>query len=131
MLANSGHNHKMNEVPVEVLDKLGYDFIPLSFEASGGCTPEAEKLINAILVEKSRMTSIPFSEVVSDFWQLLSITLQRSNAHMIRRRLAHPKPLFIPERLAEPKPLFTNPSIVGNPNILYNPNIPAKADCSI
>jgi hypothetical protein len=87
--ANYGQNHKRHEIPVEALERLGFDFIPLSFEVSGGCTVETEKLIHAVLAEKARIVNIPFSEVVTEFWQLLSITMQRANAEMIRRRLAY------------------------------------------
>ena len=43
--AFDGHERKLSEVNVEALSDLGYDFVPMSFEVAGGCTPTAELTI--------------------------------------------------------------------------------------
>ena len=42
--------------------------------------------------QKAVMAGIPFAENVTRLWQLLSVTLQRSNAFAIKRRLSEQMP---------------------------------------
>ena len=68
------------------LDNLGYSFMPLAFETTGGHTEEVTTLVHYIAKEKQLMTGIPFSENVTRLWELLSTTLQRANAFAIKKR---------------------------------------------
>ena len=69
-----------------------FAFIAMFFEATGGCTEESESCIDYILPQKS----VPFGVVTSDFWQSLSVCLQRANARAIRERVTVPKALCLP-----------------------------------
>ena len=82
-----GVSRKAKEVNIAGLDERGYDFKTLSFETTGGCNDHAEKFVNYILSEKALVHNKPFSELVSEFWTLISILIQRSNAQMIARRM--------------------------------------------
>ena len=74
------------------LEKLGYDFIPLPFETTGGHTDLVATLVHYLAQQKAVMAGIPFAENVTRLWQLLSVTLQRSNAFAIKRRLSEQMP---------------------------------------
>ena len=82
-----GIKRKSREVNIEGLHERGYDFKALSFECTGGCSDDTERLVNYILSEKAMVHNKPFSELVSEFWTLISVLIQRSNAQMIRKRL--------------------------------------------
>jgi hypothetical protein len=82
-----GVKRKQKEVNIAGLDERGYDFKALSFESTGGCNDDTDRFVNYILSEKAMVHNKPFSELVSEFWTLISILLQRSNAQMIRKRL--------------------------------------------
>lgn len=41
------------------------------------------------LSEKAKFRNRDFTEVSAEFWHILSITMQRWNAHMIRSRIAY------------------------------------------
>jgi hypothetical protein len=74
----------------EDLKKVGFMFCPLAFEATGGHTPEVSNIANYFITQNSLMTGRPFTELSVNFWQRLSVTLQRSNATAIlfrRKRL--------------------------------------------
>jgi hypothetical protein len=78
------------KTPADLMKELsdrGYDFKAISFETTGGCNDDAERLINHILAEKALVHNKPLSELVSEFWTLISILIQRSNAQMISKRL--------------------------------------------
>jgi hypothetical protein len=82
-----GVERKKKEVNINGLMDRGYDFKALSFETTGGCNDETDRLVNYILTEKALVHNKPFSELVSEFWTLISILIQRSNAQMIAKRL--------------------------------------------
>ena len=65
-------------------------FVPLSFESHGGFDSNTEKLALFLLSQKALIQNRSLSEVSAEFWQRLSITLCRSNAHMIRNKLTLP-----------------------------------------
>ena len=82
-----GMDRKNQEVNIEGLKERGYDFKTLSFETTGGCNDDTERLVNYILSEKALVHNKPFSELVSEFWTQISILIQRSNAQMISKRM--------------------------------------------
>ena len=84
---DKGIERKLKEVNVEELKLKGYDFKILSFESTGGCNADTEKLVNYILSENALVHNKPFSELVSEFWTVISVLIQRSNAQMICKRL--------------------------------------------
>ena len=94
--ANSGaaRKTKQNE---KRMSTVGCDFIALSFEVTGGCTPETEACINYVLSQKALVHNLPFSEVYSEFWLSLSCTIQKANARALRERLTAPKTLYLPD----------------------------------
>jgi hypothetical protein len=72
------------------LNEVGYDFIPLAFEATGGHSPELLPIVHYFVAQKALMTGVPFTELSVNFWQRLSVGLQKSNATAIlwrRKRL--------------------------------------------
>lgn len=70
----------------EDLEKLGYGFVPVPFETTGGHTALVATLVHYLAQQKAIMTGIPFAENVTRLWELLSVTLQRANAFAIKRR---------------------------------------------
>lgn len=85
---NEGIKRKNDEVDVERINELGYDFLPLSFEATGGFDVRTEKACLYFLSEKAKIQNRELTEVTAEFWQTLSIIMQRWSAHMIRSRMA-------------------------------------------
>src|SRR5689334_2397706 len=71
---------------MEVQDAVNYDFAPLAFETTGGCTTEADILIHYISKQKELMTGIPFAENCARIWEALSVTFQKANASAMKRR---------------------------------------------
>jgi hypothetical protein len=90
--ALNGTKRKVKENK-ERLDSKGYDFLALSFEATGGCTEETEQCLLYILSQKAIVHNLQFSEVCSEFWQSLSCFMQRANARAIRERVNQPRPV--------------------------------------
>jgi hypothetical protein len=73
-----------------LLEKVGYSFYPLAFEATGGHSPEILPIAHYFISQNALMTGVPFTELAVNFWQRLSVGLQKSNATAIlmrRRRL--------------------------------------------
>lgn len=70
----------------KLVETAGYLFVPLAFETTGGHCPIVAKVIHYILSEKALMTRIPFEELSSRFWSLLSVKLQTANARAIFSR---------------------------------------------
>ena len=83
-----GIKRKNKQIDVKSIKELGYDFVPLSFEAAGGFDNKTETVCLYLLSEKAKIHNRDLSEVVAEFWQELSVTMQRSNSHMIRARLS-------------------------------------------
>ena len=83
--ASYGEKRK-NDVFLKPLSDAGIDFVPIAFEVSGGLAPSASPLISYLLQQKALVTNTPYSEVAAEFWQSLSLTLQRANAYMIADR---------------------------------------------
>ena len=83
--AHVAENHKNREQKADLL-ALGYGFIPLPFETTGGHTGQVATLVHYLAQQKAVMTGIPFAENVTRLWELLSVTLQRANAFAIKRR---------------------------------------------
>ena len=83
-----GIKRKNKQIDVKSIKELGYDFVPLSFEAAGGFDNKTETVCLYLLSEKAKIHNRDLSEVVAEFWQELSATMQRSNSHMIRARLS-------------------------------------------
>ena len=75
-----------DEEQLDDLRALNYDFAPLAFETTGGCTPEVDILVKYVAEQEAIMTGIPFGENVTRLWDVLSVTLQRSNAYAIKHR---------------------------------------------
>jgi hypothetical protein len=77
--AFSGEDRKVKELK-DSLDRAGYDFIPLAFEATGGHSPLVDPVAHYFISQHALMSQIPFSELAIDFWQRLSVTIQKANA---------------------------------------------------
>ncbi len=90
--AMAGETRKEKEQKSD-LEKLGYDFIPLAFEATGGHSPTVAPIAHYFLSQKAIMTGIPFEELAHRFWQRLAVSLQRSNASAILERQKRSLPL--------------------------------------
>jgi hypothetical protein len=80
--AQSGEDRKSNEHETD-LDKRGFDFFPLAFEATGGHCDQVAPIAHYFISQHSLMTGIPFSELSVNFWTRLSLSIQRSNATAI------------------------------------------------
>ncbi len=98
--AQLGRDRKVKENTTRMSSK-GFDFLALAFEATGGCTSESEKCIDYILSQKSLVHNLDFSEVAAEFWQSLSICMQRSNARAIRERVTVNNALRLPPHTVE------------------------------
>jgi len=83
--AVSGEERKDNELK-DLLEKAGYDFIPLAFEATGGHSPTVLPVAHYFISQRALMTNTPFTELAVNFWQRLSVTIQKANAHGILER---------------------------------------------
>ena len=83
------------------MNSKGFAFVALAFEATGGCTEEAERCIDYILSQKSHVLNVPFGVVASEFWQSLSICMQRANARAIRERVTVPRAVRLPVTAVE------------------------------
>ncbi len=94
--ARSGNDRKVKE-NLDCLKTVGCDFLALSFEATGGCTLETEKCIQYILSQKALVQNMSFSEVSTEFWQSLSITMQLANGRALYERLTLPSLVRLPE----------------------------------
>jgi hypothetical protein len=68
------------------LEALGYDFFPLAFEATGGHSPDILPIVHYFVSQNALMTGVPFTELSVNFWQRLSVGLQKSNATAILMR---------------------------------------------
>ena len=90
-----GKKRKVKENEKRMKSK-GFAFIAMSFEATGGCTEESERCIDYILSQKSHVLNVPYGVVASDFWQSLSVCIQRANARSIRERVTVPNALRLP-----------------------------------
>jgi len=84
---NAGIDSKHYKIDVEKINVLGFDFLPLSFEATGGFDANTENACLFFLGEKAKFQNREFAEVSAEFWHSLSIVIQRWTAHMIRNRL--------------------------------------------
>lgn len=84
--AMSGEDRKMKEFD-EKVRSIGYEFIPLAFETTGGHSPTVAPFAHYLIRQKSLMRNLPFGEVSNHFWQLLSVVLQKSNAQAILQRI--------------------------------------------
>ena len=87
--ALSGKTRKENEHEKD-LDALGIDFFPLAFESTGGHSPDVAPIAHYFIAQNALMTGIPFAELSTNFWQRLSVSIQKSNATAIywrRKRL--------------------------------------------
>lgn len=98
--ATLGKNRKVKENETRMNSK-GFAFIALAFEATGGCTPESERCIDYILSQKAHVHNVPFSVVAAEFWQSLSICMQRANARSIRERVTVSSPIRLPAHTVE------------------------------
>jgi hypothetical protein len=96
----AGEKRKYRETDVKGLNAHGYDFVPLSFESHGGFDSKTELLALYLLSEKALIQNRSLSEVTAEFWQRLSITIHRSNAHMVRDRLSLPGAVYPRSRRA-------------------------------
>ncbi len=83
------------------MNAKGFAFVALAFEATGGCTDESEKCIDYILSQKALILNLPFAEVVAEFWQSLSICMQRANARAIRERVTVTSAVRLPVHAEE------------------------------
>ena len=101
-----GIKRKNRETDVKALDDLGFDFVPLSFESHGGFDSKTENLALYLLSEKALVQNRDLSEVSAEFWQRLSITIHRSNAHMVRSRLTLPGAEYPESRQREERRLL-------------------------
>jgi len=86
-----GIKRKIRNVDVDALDKQGYDFLPFSFEETGGFDSKTERFCFYLLNEKAKLRNRVLSEVCAEFWQSLSLSIHRSNSHMIRNKLSVPR----------------------------------------
>jgi hypothetical protein len=82
--ALAGEDRKIRECKEE-LAKLGIDFCPIAFEVTGGHSPVVEEVVHYLVDQQSIMTGIPFSELVTRFWQLASIKIWSANAYAVTR----------------------------------------------
>ena len=80
-----GEERKNSEY-AQLLANSGYDFIPLSFSATGGCTPKTQQVIKWLIHQKAIVSNTPVSEVAAPFWQKISTIIHRSAAVSIKRR---------------------------------------------
>ena len=84
--AMSGETRKMKEFDRKVKE-IGYEFVPLAFETTGGHSPTVAPVAHYLITQKALMKNIPFGEVSNSFWQLLSVTMQKANALAILERI--------------------------------------------
>ena len=66
----------------------GIHFIPMIIEASGGAWGlNAEEVWKSIIKSTAVLSGEPISSVANELYQSLSVTLQKSNARAILKRL--------------------------------------------
>ena len=65
----------------------GIIYQPIIFESSGGVASEAEKVIKCINRAVAENTDTPYGEVAQQFWQRLSIDIQRAGHRAYVRRM--------------------------------------------
>jgi len=90
--ALSGENRKEADHEGD-LNARGYDFIPLAFEATGGHSLVVNPIAHYLISQRAFMQGIPFTELAVNFWQRLSVSIQKSNATAIRERMKSLIPL--------------------------------------
>jgi hypothetical protein len=82
--ARSGHERKLRENS-DRLDKVGFDFLPMALETTGGHMPTVVSVMHHILGQKAIVKDLPFGELTSAFWQRFSVTQQKTQATMLMR----------------------------------------------
>ena len=60
--------------------------VPLAFEATGGHSPDVSPIAHYFIAQRALMTGVPFAELSVNFWQRLSVCIQKSNATAILSR---------------------------------------------
>ena len=90
--ALNGEDRKDKELRL-LLDQAGVDFIPLAFEATGGHSATVEPVAHYFLRQHALYSSTPFAELAVNFWQRLSVTIQKANATGIFWRMKRMFPI--------------------------------------
>jgi hypothetical protein len=96
-----GRNRKVKEDEKQMNSK-GFAFIAMSFEAMEA-TPKSLKDASTTFRPKKKapVLNVPFGVVSSEFWQFLSVCIQRANARAARERVTVPKALRLPVNTVE------------------------------
>ena len=69
----------------EILEKSNYVLIPIGVETLGGIGSECTVLIDYILTQLTYRLRKPFYEIAANFWQTLSVLVQRLKSNRILR----------------------------------------------